>query len=128
MDDHDIPLGEDIELGEKQQIALEYIRSTGASDSDVARAARIDRSTLYRWKQDPAFLGLYKAARQVGIEQLVAEAERRAMRGSDRLLEFLLCNYAPDRFQKRETRDLNHAGITAFAVISGVPEEGEDLV
>jgi hypothetical protein len=119
---------DDIPLTERQETFLGLIQDHGTTDTAAAEAAGVSRFSACRWKKDPDFKARYDAARKIGIEHLVKEAERRALNGSDRLLEFLLCNYAPDRFQKRETRDLNHAGGVSLAVITGVPEEGDDLV
>ena len=119
---------DDITLFERQEAFLELIKDYGTTDTAAAEAVGTSRWSSCRWKKDPVFKARYDAARAIGIEVLVREAERRALNGSDRLLEFLLCNYAPDRFQKRETRDLNHAGGVSLAVVTGVPQAGEDLV
>ena len=66
------------------------------------------RVTAWRWRADPAFMKRYEAARRASVAKLKREAERRAMAGSDRLLIFLLCAYAPDEFQERQV--LDHRG------------------
>ena len=119
---------DDIPLTEKQEAFLELVKEHGTTDKAAAEALGLSKWSPIRWKKDPDFKAQYDAARAIGLEHLVKEAERRALNGSDRLLEFLLCNYAPDRFQKREARDLNHSGGVSLAVVTGVPEDGDDLV
>ena len=85
---------------ERKQLAFDLIAAGGYRDSEIAALIGVDRTTLFRWKQnDPAFLETYRASRVVNVEKLVAEAERRAMNSSDKLLMFLLCNQAPERFK-----------------------------
>lgn len=73
----------------------------GAKDIEAAAAVGVSRWMAWRWKKsDPEFLKAYEAAKVVHVDQLVKEAKRRALHGSDRLLEFLLCNLAPDQFKK----------------------------
>jgi hypothetical protein len=110
-DDASLALDEDnaTPIETRQAIALEFIRETGASDSDTARAVGIDRSTLYRWRQTPEFREQYKAARTIGVDRLVEEAWRRAMRGSDRLVEFLLKAHKPEVYGDRSRLDLGNA-------------------
>ena len=55
----------------------------------------------------------YEAARKASVTRLKREAERRAMAGSDRLLIFLLCAYAPQEFQERQVVD--HRGKVDLA-------------
>ena len=75
--------------------------ANGHNDTEAARAIGYSRWVPYRWKKVyPGFMDAYTKACSVGVEVLVAEAKRRAMRGSDRLLEFLLCNLAPDQFKR----------------------------
>lgn len=77
-----------------------YLLSTGLSDAEAAAGIGRDRTTVFRWrKKDPEFEARCHAAKRVRLDSLVAEAERRAMRGSDKLLMFLLTNYAPDKFK-----------------------------
>lgn len=95
-------------VGERKAIYLEAI-SAGAKHMEAAEVARVDRSTAYRWRSDPEFVIKLREARRVCLDKLVVEAERRALHGSDRLLEFLLVNYDPARFQ-RATQKLEHSG------------------
>lgn len=121
-------------LSERQELFLELIADSGIRDSDAAAAIGMSRWAPARWRRDdPFFAERYKVARQIRIDHLVKEAERRAINGSDRLLEFLLCNYAPDRFSNKQK--LEHTGELALAerLTRGrgrtiqPPEDGSDL-
>lgn len=113
-------------LSEVQEEFLALIAEYGTTDMAAAAAVGRSRWTVIDWKKKPAFLARYKEARRVGLDQLVREAERRALNGSDRLLEFLLCNYAPERFSSKQK--VEHAGGINLSVTTGVPEgDGCDL-
>lgn len=91
------------ELSVRRELYVEAV-ACGMSFSGAAEFAGVDRSTGWRWRQDPEFRQRVKDARQVTVDRLRAEAERRAMCGSDRLLEFLLCNYDPEKFRPARQR------------------------
>lgn len=82
-------------------------------DGEAARAVGRSRWATMRWKRDPEFLARYKAAKDAAVADITTalenEARRRALTSSDRLLEFLLQSYNPERFRKRETLDLGNA-------------------
>ncbi len=94
-------------LTERQEIFLGYIEG-GARYYEAAAEAGVHRTTAWRWKADPDFIKRYRAARKCSVARLKEEAARRAMAGSDRLLIFLLCSYAPEEFQERQV--LDHRG------------------
>ena len=100
-------------VGERKQLALDLFTAGGYRDSEVAALVGVDRTSLFRWKQnDPAFLAAYRISRVVHTDKLVAEAERRAMNSSDKLLMFLLCNQAPERFKMVGKVEVNlHADL-----------------
>lgn len=106
-------VGEEPTLSERQTAFLDLIEEHGINDRDAADIIGVTRWTVWRWKKDPDFAPRYKAARQVRIEHLIKEAERRALNGSDRLLEFLLCNYAPERFSNKQK--VEHSGEVSVA-------------
>lgn len=109
-------------LNERQAAVLELI-GAGMRDGEAARALGLHRWCVWRWKRDcPEFLAKYKEARKITVSVLRAEAERRAMRGSDKLLEFLLCNYAPDQF--RRTQHIEATGKDGAPLIP--PEHAAD--
>lgn len=109
------PQPEDLDLSDRKRIYLEGIRA-GLDYSDASALAGVDRSTSYRWRQDPEFAALVEQAKEVSIDNLEREAHRRAMRGSDRLLEFLLVNRAPEEFQS--TRKVELSGHLALTDLS----------
>ena len=116
----------------QKRVFVELI-GEGCNISEACAAVGINRSTVFRWRRDDAeFAAQVKQAFVVRVDTLVKEAERRAMRGSDKLLMFMLCNYAPDRFAM--TQKIEHSGAidTAAAILAarrrvGVGEPGEDL-
>lgn len=119
-------LEEDPTLSERQELFLSVIADHGVSDFDAAGVVGVSRWTVWRWKKDPDFAPRYNAVRQVRIEHLIKEAERRAMNGSDKLLEFLLCNYAPDKFSNKQK--VEASGGFSLTVATGVPaDDGSDL-
>jgi transposase len=91
-------------LTERQEIFLAFVEG-GARYNEAAEEAGVHRVTAWRWRADPAFMKRYEAARKASVSKLKREAERRAMAGSDRLLIFLLCAYAPEEFQERQVID-----------------------
>lgn len=105
MNDNDDPLP-GLELSERKEVYLEAIRA-GMGFCEASKHAGIDRSTGFRWRQEPAFKALVKEAKAFSVEDLKAECHRRAMKGSDRLLEFLLVNRAPEEFQSLRKVELS---------------------
>ncbi len=99
-------------LSERQEIFLACIEG-GATYAEATAEVGVHRATSWRWKQDPDFARRYRAARRGSVARLRREAERRAMAGSDRLLIFLLCSYAPEQFQERAV--LDHRGKVDLA-------------
>jgi hypothetical protein len=91
-------------LTERQEIFLGYVEG-GARYNEAAEETGVHRVTAWRWRADPSFMKRYEAARKASVAKLKREAERRAMAGSDRLLIFLLCAYAPEEFQERQVID-----------------------
>ncbi len=94
-------------LNERQEMFLAFIEG-GARFYEAAAETGVHRVTAWRWKADPDFMKRYRAARKCSVARLKEEAERRAIAGSDRLLIFLLCSYAPEEFQERQI--LDHRG------------------
>jgi hypothetical protein len=78
---------------------LEVIRASG-NVRLATSAAGVDRTTPYAAaKRDPAFADAWAAAEQDAIDVLEAEARRRALAGSDGLLQFLLRGLRPERYR-----------------------------
>lgn len=83
--------------------------------SEGARAAGVDRSTVYRWREaDPRFAAAWDEAEQVAIDSLEKVAWDRAKGGvSDRMLEILLKAHRPDKFKDRVAAEISgKIGIT----------------
>jgi len=75
----------------------------------AARGAGVDRSMPYRLRQESqSFAQAWEDAREASIQALEAEARRRAMTGSDRLLQFLLKAARPAMY--RENYRVEHVG------------------
>lgn len=101
--------------------------AAGCRVRQAAAACALDWSHLYRKRrEDAAFAKRWEDATRVKVEHLIAEAERRAMHGSDRLLMFLLSSYQPERFKQRGV--LEHEGGLAVQVFTGLPGPADDLL
>lgn len=105
----------------------EFLRllSAGCTVRQAAAGVALDWSAMYRRRRkDAEFAKRWADAQRVSVEALIAEAERRAMAGSDRLLMFMLTNLAPERFKHRQ--DVTGTGGFSLLVASGVPESDVD--
>lgn len=117
---------------ERKRVFAELI-ATGCSFNEAAEALGVNRVTAFRWRQeDPEFAQACRDALKVSINVLKAEAERRAIRGSDKLLMFLLERYAPDQFHIAQKMEHSGAVDLASAVLAArrrtaAAEPGEDL-
>jgi hypothetical protein len=125
-----------------RELAVE-LAAAGFANHEIEDCLGVNKTTFWRWrKTDPEFAVRIADARTVGrkerVRQLKSEAERRALRGSDKLLMFLLCNYAPDEFSN--TQRLEHTDKTGMvqeilaarrragqAPAAAEPEPGADL-
>lgn len=67
----------------RQKRFLEHLAVSG-NVSEAGRVARVQRSTLYHWKEtDAAFASLWADALEQAADALEAEARRRAVEGYD---------------------------------------------
>lgn len=108
-------------------------------------AVGISRMTAYNWRQDmPEFAAAWDHAMKVGVTALEDEAHRRAFEGneepvfhlgvrtdtmrkySDTLAIFLLKAHDPEKYRER-TEQRNTGGM-AVTVLTGVPEDINDLL
>lgn len=85
----------------------------GNNISEAARESGIARSTAYEWLKDPVFAAEVDQARVVTVQKLEKEAHRRAVRGSDKLLMFLLQAHDPKKYKPAEK--LEHSGAVELA-------------
>ncbi len=80
----------------------------GVSVVDAARLAGVERRTVYRWRdKDPEFAKAWREAREGMVEDLEMEAYKRAFKGNDRLLMFLLKSYKPVTYNQRQQQAKN---------------------
>jgi hypothetical protein len=65
----------------------------------AAKAARVTRQTVYLYKRNsPEFARRWAEAMELGNEMLEDVARQRALKGSDRLLQFMLTHNKPERY------------------------------
>jgi hypothetical protein len=75
-------------------------------------AAKVGRSTVYRRRsEDPAFAEAWDDIDAAVVDVLEHEAVRRALEGSDRMLEFVLKAKRPEVY--RDNVRLEHSGLPA---------------
>jgi hypothetical protein len=104
--------------GEMRAVALEMLEA-GAKDLEICEALGIHRVTFWRWfRNDPVGREKAAASRRVAVDQLISEAKRRALNGSDSLMIFMLKNLAADQFTDRSK--IQHEGAVSLAVVTGV--------
>ena len=110
----------------RKEAAIEMM-SFGVSMSEIAEAIGVDRATFFRWrKDDPEFNAKLHAKLVINKDMLQAEAERRALRGSDKLLMFLLERYDPEKFHLAQKLEHSGAVDLASAVLAGRRRTGAD--
>jgi len=65
----------------------------------AAAAIGVGETTVYRWRRnEPEFQQAWDEALEHRTEQMVKEAHRRALSGSDRLLMWCLANEVPEKY------------------------------
>lgn len=109
----------------------EFLRllSKGCTVRNAAAGVKVPWGTLYAMRRrDPEFAKRWDDAQKIRVDGLIAEAERRAMNGSDKLLMFLLTNYAPDKFKNLKQVDQNMNLQVITGVEPGSVPNNEDLV
>lgn len=107
----------------------EFIRllSEGVRVRAASAAVSISFATFYRMRNaDPAFAKRWEDAQRVTVQRLEDEAYRRAMNGSDKLMEIMLKAHDPERY--RERSEVRHAGGLSLQVVTGIPDSVDDLV
>lgn len=94
-------------------------------------SAGIDRTTAYAARdRDKSFAEAWEMAREDAIEELEAEALRRALDGSDTLIIFMLKSLRPDKYRERiEARSLNlHEHRHTVKAVPDHPEPKADAI
>ena len=111
-DDDELPIPPGLAAGlTREERIEEFLRllATGCTVTDAANAVALIPTSLHRHRRrDPVFAKAWEDAQRISVKQLIAEAERRAMRGSDKMLIFMLTNYAPDKFRKASTLEVTN--------------------
>lgn len=86
----------------------------------AARIAKINETTHRRWmKSDPKYSEAFANAKEIGIQELEDEARRRAMKGSDTMLIFMLKAARPAIY--RERVDVDHSGAVGIKFYAEAP-------
>ena len=108
-------------LSERQRLKfLKALRETGIV-TDAAKILGVDRTTVYRERdRNPQFKADWEQVNEWVTEELEQEARRRAMKGSDTLLMFMLRAKRPSVY--RESVNVNHGGKVTHEVEEGVDE------
>lgn len=111
-----------------RQTFIETLRET-ANVSQSARAARVNRRTVYNWRdENPAFAADWDEALEEATDALEAEARRRALHGvakpvfyqgaecgtvqeySDTLMTLLLKAHRPEKYKERTASEFTGPG------------------
>lgn len=84
----------------------------------ACQMVRIARTSVYDWLDEyPEFARMFAEVRQKFVDDLEAEAVRRALQGSDRLIEFLLRSHRPALYGQHITAT---ASITNYVIDLGI--------
>ena len=92
----------------------------------ACREAGVARSTAYEAKEsDPEFSAAWDVANEEATERLELVAYNRAVRSSDRLLEFLLKARKPDKYRDRLEIEASETTEVFVDLVPLRPEGGE---
>lgn len=101
----------------KKRALLAAFAKTGQL-SQAARAARMDDRMHWHWlKKDPAYAAAFVEAQHMVGDMLEQEAIRRAKKGSDTLLIFLLKGAMPAKYRERYEHTGDGGGPLTVRVI-----------
>lgn len=114
-------------LTPRQRKFLQAYEET-ASISQAARAANIHRSTHYQWLKDEAYRRAFQEIQATLGDLLLDEAVRRALAGSDQLLQFLLRGLKPEIFNRQQVEVIPPIGFTGMAVWQLSDEQLEEEI
>lgn len=97
-------------------------------DANVSRsceAVDLARSTVYGWKREDAeFATQWDEAVSMGVGALEDEAVKRALKGSDTLLIFLLKANKPDKYSDRVKQE--HTGALQIEYVNDWRKREQD--
>jgi len=121
------PAAEAAPLAPRRRAFLAAYEET-ASISQAARAARIHRSTHYQWLRDEDYRRRFLEIQAALGDLLFDEAVRRALAGSDQLLQFLLRGLKPEVFNRQQVEVLPPGGFAGMAVWQLSDEQLEEEI
>lgn len=117
----------DIVRQAKKGLFLEAFASQGTV-LHAAKEVGIHRDTHYQWmKEDPDYAKAFSAASEDSVQNLEAEARRRAFAGSDTLLIFILKAARPERYRERIEMHVNMESIAA-SMVDGSSLSAEEVM
>lgn len=132
----------------KRAAFLTALAETGII-SAAAKVVGVNRSTVFRWREDPAFAEAFQDAIEQAADKIEAEAIRRAVEGfeepvwyrgievgkitrhSDYLLGLLLKANRPDKYRENSRVELAGGTKNELRIVSefgGDEFDGSDLV
>lgn len=101
--------------------------ANGDTVKHACATLKIGRRTIYDQRErDPEFAQAWELALDTGIEELEQEAKRRALDGSDRLLEFLLRAKRPEVY--RENYRVEHTGAGGAPIQHEVKVDADEII
>jgi len=104
----------------KRGLFIQALRNSGNIRASCL-AAQISRTTAYRWKDRWAtFADDWAEALEDSCDVLEAEARRRGMSVSDRLLMFLLKAHRPEVFGDKAKVDITSGGESIRIMVGGI--------
>ena len=124
--EHPEPPGVSAGLTHEERID-EFFRmlSEGVKVRAAAAAVAVSWSLLYRYRREqPEFAKRWEDAKRITVQRLEDEAYRRALDGSDKLMELMLKAHAPEKY--RERSEVRVAGGMSLQVITGMPDAPVD--
>lgn len=103
---------------EMQAVFLVLVLERTHTELGALQALGISGWTLRRWRRsDPVFAMHYLKAREISAQELEHEAARRALAGSDRLMEFMLASIKPDVYGRRNLKIEHTVNDEALALL-----------
>jgi hypothetical protein len=114
------------ETGSPPESSIRKFMATYAETGDVraaAKSARMSLATHYRMlRENDWYQEAFDVARALAIDELEAEAFRRALNGSDELLAFLLRAWLPELYGERTVYE--HSGAVTVREVDASEARG----
>ncbi len=114
-------------LAPRQRKFLQAYEET-ASISQAAQVAQVHRTTHYQWLKEEAYRRAFQEIQATVGDLLMDEAVRRALAGSDQLLQFLLRGLKPEIFNRQQLEVLPPSGFSGMAVWQLSDEQLEEEI